>query len=66
MDSNSLLKDALNLTPAEKLYLMEMLSKSLSEPNINIENIWKEEVEKRYQDLVQKKVKTISIKEFND
>lgn len=66
MDSNSLLKDALNLTPAEKLYLMEMLSKSLSEPDINIENIWKEEVEKRYQALVQKKIKTITIKEFND
>jgi len=64
MDSNSLLRDALNLSPAERLYLIEMLSKSLSEPNLDIDNLWKDEAEKRYQALLQNKVKTIPFKDI--
>jgi hypothetical protein len=48
MDTKSVLKDTLQLRPAERLQLIEMLSRSLNKPDENIERIWAEEAEKRY------------------
>ena len=36
MDSKSIIQNALNLSPAEKLLIIETLSKSLSEPDKDI------------------------------
>jgi len=63
MDSNSILKEALNLRPAERLRLIEMLTRSLNNPDENIEKIWAEESEKRYKALEEGRIKTIA---FND
>ena len=64
MDTKSVFKDALQLRPAERLQLIEMLSKSLNKPDENIENIWAEEAEKRYKALEEGKVKTITLNEI--
>jgi len=43
---------------------MEMLSKSLNQPDEKIEKIWAEESEKRYKALEENRVKSISINEI--
>jgi hypothetical protein len=48
MDSKKIVQEALGLSPAERLFIIEALSKSLSEPNLEIEKFWKEEVEVMY------------------
>jgi|WetSurMetagenome_2_1015567.scaffolds.fasta_scaffold795031_2 putative addiction module component (TIGR02574 family) len=60
MDSKNIIQNALSLSPAERVFIIEALSQSLSEPNQNIETFWKEEVEKRYKAFKEGKVKTIS------
>ena len=52
MDSKNIIRDALSLSPAERLFIIETLSKSLSEPNKEIEEDWKDEVEKRYEAFI--------------
>ena len=64
MDTKSIFKDALELRPAERLQLIEMLSRSLNKPDENIEKIWAEESEKRYKALEEGKVKTFAINEI--
>lgn len=64
MDSKSIIKDALNLSPAERILILEALSKSLSEPDKEIDEIWKEEVEQRYKAYIDGKIKTISYDEI--
>ena len=64
MDSKILLKEALQLRPAERLQLIEWLTHSLDKPDDKIDQIWAEEVEKRYQALKEGKVKTIAIDEI--
>ena len=63
MDSKSIIQNALNLSPAEKLLIIETLSKSLSEPDKDMDKYWKEEVEKRYDEYLNGKIKSIS---YND
>lgn len=63
MDSKNIIKDALNLSPAERILILEALSKSLCEPDKGIDKIWKEEVEQRYKAFVNGKIKTISYDE---
>ena len=60
MDSKNIIQNALNLNPAERLLIIEALSKSLSEPNTDIEKYWKEEVEQRYKAYIDGKIKSIS------
>ena len=62
MDSKNIIQNALSLSPAERVFIIEALSQSLSEPNQNIDTFWKEEVEKRYKAFKEGKVKTISYK----
>ena len=64
MDSSSILKEALNLRPAERLQLIEMLTRSLNKPDENIEKIWAEESEKRYKALEEGRIKTITFNEI--
>ncbi|HSW55145.1 MAG TPA: addiction module protein [Ignavibacteriaceae bacterium] len=64
MDSNSILKEALHLRPAERLQLIEMLTRSLNKPDENIEKIWAEESEKRYKALEEGRIKTIAFNEI--
>lgn len=59
MDSKSIIKDVLNLSPAEKLYIIEILSQSLSEPDEKIDQYWKEEAEQRYEAYLNGKIKSI-------
>lgn len=61
MDSKSIFKEALLLRPAERLQLIEWLAESLTKPNEEIDRIWSEEVEKRYEALINGKVKTIPL-----
>ena len=64
MDTNLIFKEALHLRPAERLQLIEWLTKSLSKPDEKIEKIWAEESEKRYDVLKQGKVQTIPLDEI--
>lgn len=63
MDTNLIYKEALHLRPAERLRLIEWLTKSLTKPDEKIEKIWAEESEKRYDALKQGKVQTIPLDE---
>ncbi|MCU0415484.1 MAG: addiction module protein [Ignavibacteriaceae bacterium] len=63
MDSNLILKEALSLSPAERLQLIEMLTRSLNKPDDNIEKIWAEESEKRYKALEEGRIKVLAFKE---
>ncbi|MBZ0181318.1 MAG: addiction module protein [Melioribacteraceae bacterium] len=63
MDSKTIIESALNLSPAEKLILIDAISESLNEPNKEIEKYWKEEVENRYKAYLDGKIKTISIED---
>ena len=64
MDSETLYEDALKLKPAERLHLIEKLAISLNKPDKDIEKIWAEESEKRYEALKAGKVKTIPLNEI--
>ncbi len=59
MDTKNIIQNALSLTPAERLLIIETLSKSLSEPDKDIDKYWKEEVERRYEQFVNGKIKAI-------
>lgn len=64
MNTKSIFEEALQLRPAERLLLIELLSKSLNEPNEKTEKIWSEESGKRYRALEENRVKTYSINEI--
>ena len=64
MDTKSIIDSALDLTPAERLLIIEALSKSLSEPNLEIDKFWKDEVEQRYTSYLEGKSKTIPYSEI--
>ncbi|HMN50068.1 MAG TPA: addiction module protein [Ignavibacteriaceae bacterium] len=64
MNTKSIFKDALQLRPVERLQLIEMLTRSLNNPDENIEKIWAEESEKRYKALEEGSIKTITLNEI--
>ncbi len=64
MDSKAILDKALQLKPAERLLLLEMLAKSLNNPDAKSEEIWKKEAEERVKYLKEGKVKTITLEEI--
>jgi len=51
------------ISPTEKLYIIEILTESLSEPDKKIEDYWKEEVEQRYLAYTKGEIKSIP---YND
>jgi putative addiction module component (TIGR02574 family) len=64
MDTKSILTEALHLRPAERLQLIELLTRSLNKPDEKIEQIWAEESEKRYKALKAGKMRTIPLSEI--
>jgi putative addiction module component (TIGR02574 family) len=64
MDSKNIIQNALNLSPAERLFIIDTLSKSLSEPDKDIDEYWKDEVEKRYDAFLKGKIKKIPYEEI--
>jgi putative addiction module component (TIGR02574 family) len=64
MDTKTIIQNALNLSPAERILILEALSKSLSEPDIEIDNAWKKEVEARVKAYSEGKIKTIAYEEI--
>ncbi len=64
MNTKTILKEALQLRPAERLRLIEKLTQSLDKPDKEIEKIWAEESEKRYQALKEGKVDTVPLDEI--
>jgi putative addiction module component (TIGR02574 family) len=60
MNSKNIVQTALNLSPAERIFIIEAISKSLSEPNSYIEKYWKDEVGKRFKQFNDGKIKTIA------
>ncbi len=47
MHSKDILKEALNLDPAEKFIIVEGLLKSLDEPDHELDTLWADEAERR-------------------
>lgn len=64
METKNIIQSALSLSPAERLFIIEALSQSLSEPNSDVEKLWKEEIEQRYNALRSGKIKTIPYEEI--
>ena len=62
-DSNHILKEALNLTPAEKAELIDKLLSSLNEPDKEIDELWAQEAEERIDAYEKGKLKALTIKE---
>ena len=59
METKNIIQSALSLSPAERLFIIETLSQSLSEPNSDVEKLWKDEIEQRYNAFLSGEIKTI-------
>jgi len=59
-----LFRESLKLRPAERLQLIELIAKSLDQPDEKINEVWAAEAESRYQALQQEKVNTIPFSEI--
>ena len=60
---NEILKDALNLRPAEKAELIDKLLSSLDNPDKEIDALWAKEAEARIEAYDQGKIKALNLKE---
>jgi putative addiction module component (TIGR02574 family) len=60
---NEILKDALNLRPAEKAELIDKLLSSLDNPDKEIDALWAKEAEARIEAYDQGKIKALTLKE---
>ena len=60
---NEILKDALNLRPAEKADLTDKLLSSLDNPDKEIDPLWAKEAEARIEAYDQGKIKALTLKE---
>ena len=60
---NEILKDALNLSPAEKAELIDKLLSSLDNPDKEIDALWAKEAEARIEAYDQGKIKALTLKE---
>ncbi len=60
---NEILKDALNLRPAEKAELIDKLLSSLCNPDKEIDALWAKEAEARIEAYDQGKIKALTLKE---
>ena len=64
MSSKEIIKNAMKLSPQEKLLVVDSILKSLDEPDKEIEKIWLEESEKRLKLFRQGKLKGIPLDEI--
>ena len=60
---NEIMKDALNLDPAEKAELIDKLLSSLDNPDKEIDALWAKEAEARIEAYDQGKIKALTLKE---
>jgi len=60
----SIYQKSLKLRPSERLELIERIAASLDSPDKEIEGKWTHEAEKRYEALIEGKVKTISLNDI--
>ena len=60
---NEILKDALDLKPAEKAELIDKLLSSLDHPDKEIDALWANEAEARIEAYDQGKMKALTLKE---
>lgn len=60
---NEILKDALNLRPAEKAELIDKLLSSLDNPDKKIDALWAKEAEARIEAYDQGKIKALTLRE---
>jgi putative addiction module component (TIGR02574 family) len=60
---NEIMKDALNLAPAEKAELIDKLLSSLDNPDKEIDALWAKEAEARIEAYDQGKIKALTLKE---
>ena len=60
---NEILKDALNLRPAEKAELIDKLLSSLDNPDKEIDALWAKEAEARIKAYDQGKIKALTLGE---
>jgi len=60
---NEILKDALDLRPAEKAELIDKLLSSLDNPDKEIDALWAKEAEARIEAYDQGKIKALTLKE---
>jgi putative addiction module component (TIGR02574 family) len=66
MHGKEILKEALNLDPAEKFLVVEGLLKSLDEPDPAMDKLWLDEAERRLDAYRKGKLKGISMEEIFD
>jgi len=64
MNLQLILTKALQFRPAAKIQLIEKLIESIKNPDNEVEQIWAEESEKRYQALKEGRVATIPIEQI--
>lgn len=61
--AREILKEALNLEPAEKAELIDKLLSSLDKPDRELEELWVQEAENRIDAYEQGKIKALTLKE---
>jgi putative addiction module component (TIGR02574 family) len=62
-NTEAIIKSALNLTPQERVLVIESLINSIDNPDKEIDEIWAEEAEKRLKAYEAGKLETFSYKE---
>ncbi|MBI5731292.1 MAG: addiction module protein [Ignavibacteriales bacterium] len=65
MSSKEIIRNALKLSPQEKLLIVDSILQSLDEPDKNLETIWAEESEKRLKAFREGKIKGIPYDELD-
>jgi len=60
---NDIYKEALSLTPKEKVKLIDKMLSSLDEPDREIDKLWSQEAEDRITAFEKGAIKTLTIKE---
>ncbi len=66
MNIQEILKEALNMPPNEKTLLIDGLLASFDEPDLNLDAIWKTEIDKRVSAYISGKLKTVPYTGFQD
>lgn len=61
--AREILKEALNLEPAEKAELIDKLLSSLDKPDRELDELWAKEAESRIDAYEQGKIKAVTLKE---
>ncbi len=63
MISETLRKEILNLKALERVHLVEILLESLDKPDVEVQKIWIEESEKRYDAYKAGRIKALTYEE---